>query len=126
MALVAEQTRLMPTKLFKPGQSGNPSGKAKQSDAYKAFVQACRDYSPTALLALQKLIERGGKESALAAKTILAYAWGQPNQDINITGELATYVARLPQVTDNTSEWIMIHNPRLLSGSQTPDPKPPS
>jgi hypothetical protein len=65
--------------VWKPGESGNPSGRPKQDPELR---QACRAMAPEVLDVLRKRLHTA-KDSVAASKLILAYGFGQPVQTIN-------------------------------------------
>jgi len=60
---------------FKPGTSGNPSGKPKD---WPGFRELCRQRTPEALAALTEALSGGDSNALTAAKTLLEYGWGRP------------------------------------------------
>lgn len=63
-------------RLWKPGQSGNPGGRPKRSDAVKPLLD---QYGPEALRKLVALMESEDERIALmAAKEIADRAFGKP------------------------------------------------
>ena len=65
---------------FKPGQSGNPGGRAAGT---REFVEKCRRLAPDAIQALQDALKRP-RDAVAAANTLLAYAHGRPVQTQNV------------------------------------------
>jgi hypothetical protein len=91
---------------FKKGQSGNPGGKPKLPED---IVALAREHSP---LILKRLIEfaTGKREceptvAIRAAEAVLNRAWGTPRQSVEFTGDLTSYVMRLPAVAASPEEW---------------------
>lgn len=68
-------------KPWAPGQSGNPSGRAKLEPELKA---TCRALTSKVVERLRSIVESGeDKDATAAGKLILAYAWGHPTQPIS-------------------------------------------
>jgi hypothetical protein len=73
---------------WKPGQSGNPSGKAKETDAQIEAKNLARDNCKLAIETLLDILQTGNaKERALAAQIILDRGMGKPSQEIQHTGK---------------------------------------
>ena len=73
---------------FKPGQSGNPSGRPKKTDEEKEVIEQLKALAPTAVAAAKKILE--GERVAAVAKVqvislILAYAIGRPESTLKLT-----------------------------------------
>lgn len=70
---------------FKPGQSGNPSGKAKKSN--KASGMA-REHTEAAVLRLVKALASEDDNVAIkAANSLLDRGWGKPQEFVDITSD---------------------------------------
>jgi hypothetical protein len=60
---------------WQPGQSGNPGGRHKLTEAQKL----CRELTPDAVATLKaNLASKNGQVSNMAAKILLEHAWGRP------------------------------------------------
>jgi hypothetical protein len=60
---------------WKPGQSGNPGGRHKVTEA----MRLCRELTPDAVATLAaNLKDKNGQVSNMAAKILLEQAWGRP------------------------------------------------
>lgn len=67
----------LPAHWWKPGQSGNPGGRPKIVEPFRA---AMRERSPKAIAEVDKALASGDPEHRRwAVNTILAYAWGRPS-----------------------------------------------
>lgn len=84
-----------PGHLWKAGQSGNPSGTKQKTDEYRAFVDECRKLTPMVMQTLRDIMNssalRAG-ERVQAGKLLLAYAWGQPTQAVELSGKIETEI----------------------------------
>lgn len=71
--------RAAPRSAFRPGQSGNPSGRRKKTDDQHRIEDAAKEYSPEALAALLDEAKHGkGAPRVTAAVALLDRAWGRP------------------------------------------------
>ena len=98
ITVISERTDVEQSKpwLFKPGQSGNPSGRPKTrhfKDAARQFLQANDGEK------LDELVQNLFKDDP---RTLLAYAFGKPvetnfnvNADVNSPDSIALALARL-------------------------------
>ena len=77
---------------FKPGQSGNPGGRAKKTPEEFALIDACKTKTPDALLVIEGIMRNGESDKVRlsAAQYIIDRAYGKAKQetDINVAGEL--------------------------------------
>ncbi len=68
---------------FKPGQSGNPSGRPKKTPEEIDLVKACRSKGYDALMVLEKIMLHGSETNRLkAAMAILERGYGRPEQPV--------------------------------------------
>lgn len=84
-------TKSMPTgKRFQPGQSGNPNGRPKRTQAELDLVAACKKKAPAALRVLVTLMEGGENDTIRlkAAIAIIERAYGKPSQPITAEDEI--------------------------------------
>ena len=67
---------------FKPGQSGNPSGRPKRTKEELDLIAACKERAPQALDVLMEVMTNGENERnrITAAVTIIERAYGKPVQ----------------------------------------------
>lgn len=71
---------------FEKGQSGNPSGRPKQTQQELDLIQACRKKAPKALATLEALLDSENESVALRASiALLERAYGKPRQEIDMT-----------------------------------------
>ena len=78
-----KNSKQLPGKPFKKGQSGNPGGRPKGS---KGFKERCRAFANEE--GLNTLIEiareSGDKDRLKAVELLLAYGYGKPRQALDI------------------------------------------
>lgn len=73
---------------FKPGQSGNPSGRPKQTQEQKDALQAIRELAPTAAEKLREIIENPATEPRdrlRAIDMVLERTYGKADAHIELT-----------------------------------------
>jgi len=96
------QTKKRPPHLWKPGQSGNPSGRIAFPHELRLAFQA---WCPEALEHLVKFMRgKDGKLALRAAEVILSRGYGPPSipleEDLKQTGEMLADFSRL-----SNAEW---------------------
>ncbi len=77
---------------FKPGQSGNPGGRPRTTEAQRTFNARCKEASLEALEFLINLVDDSkapAKERRAAAETLIAHAEGLPVSR-NLVADLST------------------------------------
>lgn len=62
--------RRVPRTAFRPGVSGNPSGRPKRTVEEFQLIQACREKAPTALVEIERLMRSAVKDSTRLAAAI--------------------------------------------------------
>jgi HEAT repeat protein len=94
-----EQKRRVPPKAWKPGQSGNPSGRPK---VYKDIQELAKVHTPAAIAALVLSLQ-DERTRVPAAVALLDRGWGKPSQSLDInsnsTIELHLVAARAISAT---------------------------
>ena len=75
--------RRLAATAWKPGQSGNPNGRAKVN---VEIEELCRRHAPSAVAALLAALNNP-RERVPAATAILDRAYGKPKQTIDATGD---------------------------------------
>jgi hypothetical protein len=75
-----EQKRRVPPKAWKPGQSGNPSGRPK---VYKDIQELAKVHTPAAIAALVLSLQ-DERTRVPAAVALLDRGWGKPSQSLDI------------------------------------------
>ena len=108
MSAIRQKTdRVVPRSAFKPGQSGNPSGRPKiPADVREATRAAC----PEAIALLVSIMRDEDEKTAYrmdAAKTLLERAYGKPMQmqdialDVSGTMDMTAQIRRVLLETEN-------------------------
>ena len=74
--------RKAPKTAFKPGKSGNPSGRPKRTQEELDLIAACKAKTPAALEVIENIMRNGQNErnQLSAAMAIIERAWGKPVQ----------------------------------------------
>ena len=100
MSAIRQKTdRVVPRSAFKPGQSGNPSGRPKIPDDVKEAIRAA---CPKAVSVLVALLDSKKEAYRLeAAKTLLDRGYGKPMQmqdialDVSGTMDMTAQIRRV-------------------------------
>lgn len=75
---------------FKPGKSGNPGGRPKESGEVKSLA---REHGEAAILKLVELLHDDDKRMALAsAQALLDRGYGKPSQSVDIVAEVTATI----------------------------------
>lgn len=84
---------------FKKGVSGNPSGRAKESEEQRRAKEAIQDLLPTAAKELGKLINsKKFIERKYAIEKVLEYGLGKPPQSVKVGEEDGTALAAVLEI----------------------------
>ena len=78
---------------FKPGQSGNPNGRPKQTAEQKDAMQAIRDLAPEAARVLHNMLtdaETPAAQRLKAAEMILERTYGKPEAKVAMDAKVAS------------------------------------
>lgn len=101
-ATAIRDKRIANLKPFKPGQSGNPSGRPKKD---RDLTLLAKDESEKALKVLIKLMGSDDDRVALqAAQAILDRAVGKPRQTVDMNADVTNHHGSEP--VSDTSQWI--------------------
>ncbi len=79
------KTGKMSSTVFKPGQSGNKSGRPKRTPEEFELIAACKLKAPAALIVIAKLMDESKSDSVKlsAATAIIDRAYGKPTTVID-------------------------------------------
>jgi hypothetical protein len=74
---------------FKPGQSGNPSGRPKKTPEELDLIAACKEKTPQALSVIENVMVSGEQEKnrLIAAQYIIDRAYGKATQNVQADGD---------------------------------------
>lgn len=94
---------------FKKGQSGNPGGRPKEAPEVKELA---RVHTTEAIERLVFWLRSDNpKASVAAALALLDRGFGRPEQAVTVSGEVTSYVARIPNTANTAEAWEHKHNP---------------
>ena len=97
---------------FKPGQSGNPSGRPKIPGD---VIELARVHTPDAIGRLASIVRDDDAPPAsqvAAAIALLERGWGKPVQPIDADVNLrASYVIRAPSAVESAEQWLRLYAP---------------
>ena len=98
---------------FKPGQSGNPSGRPKVIGHVQELARAQTDAAIRTLTEIHGDPSQPAPARVAAAQALLDRAWGKPSQSVDMTskGERMGYVIPAPPEAASTEEWTEQHKP---------------
>jgi len=107
---------------FKVGSLPNPGGRPKIP---VEITTRAREVTPAILerliaMATGKLKVDHGIQLRAAAM-VLDRAWGTPRQSVEVTGEVAHYVVRVPNVLEGDDAWDNDPDVRLVLEGQRPN-----
>jgi hypothetical protein len=77
-----------------------------------------RVHTETALHTLAKIMTTEDAPAAArvaAAQALLARGWGQPQQSVEISGEITSKVIRTPMISPDNSAWLKQHGDQNAS-----------
>lgn len=102
---------------WQKGQSGNPTGKRKDT---KAFIEQCKEHAEEAIKALLDCLKDKHNANARirAAEIIINYAHGKPSQAVTVTGAegkdlIPPNLINTPPEIDR-EQWLKAYNQSLL------------
>jgi hypothetical protein len=115
----AGSARAMPKGLkpFKPGQSGNPSGRSKEIAEVEALA---RSKSAQAITELMRIAKGRGLAAVRAAETVLAYGLGRPQHQVSITAKGAPLDGRFAGAARQMLEAAISEAERSTDGATEP------
>ncbi len=92
---------------FKPGVSGNPSGRPKIPQEVKdAFREHTMDAKNVLVEIMMDQSQKGG-DRVRAAETVLNRGWGTPEQAVSINGALATVPIDTSKLSDKQQDALL-------------------
>ena len=107
--------RPAPRTAFRPGQSGNPSGRPKIPGD---VIELARAHTAMAIGALADIASNSEAPPAArvaASEALLSRAWGKPIQPSELSGPggtpLQSYVVRMPSPVESVRQWMDIYAP---------------
>ena len=110
--LLSGYLRMARPGTFKPGQSGNPSGKPK---SLQGVIELARTYTPDAINRLATIVsddEAPPAAQVAASIALLERGWGKPVQPIDADINMrATYVVRAPSAVESAEQWLRLYAP---------------
>ena len=100
MAANSKKTAKAPGRPFKPGQSGNPSGRPKQTPEQKDALEAIRGLTPRAVEVMREILDspRSGEVAKLrVCEIILDRAYGKATAQVDLNAAItdADFVLRI-------------------------------
>ena len=113
---------------FKPGQSGNPTGRPKSNDVIVALAQT---YTAEAIETLGAIMRDETKPTAArvtAATALLDRGYGKPGQSIAITGDEKPLISVIKMVVVGANQGLTIEQEKdclTVAEISAPPPLPP-
>lgn len=100
---------------FKPGKSGNPSGRPKSNDFIVALAQACTEEAIRTLAEIMRDESRPTAARVSAATALLDRGYGKPTQALKLASDddrpLFTAIRMVVVSSDGTARPAIEHNP---------------
>jgi hypothetical protein len=90
---------------FQKGQSGNPGGRPKASAPLKELARSHTEEAITTLVTIMKSSKAPAAARVNAACALLDRGFGKPLQQVEHSGELISYVMRMPDPAATVDQW---------------------
>ena len=90
---------------FKPGMSGNPTGRPKSNDVIVALAQACTEEAIETLAAIMRDESKPTAARVSAATALLDRGYGKPSQNLTLSADAETpLITQIRMVIVSTPE----------------------